>query len=296
MKGAPEIVPAMTESTPIPCFVINLADARGRLAHMTRVLAAAGIPFERIEAVKAVDVVRHPGFERIPPLAVGRPWANAELACLLSHFEAWSRIVARAEPFAAVFEDDLHIDPRLHEVLAAPEELPATADIIKLETVNIPVWVARGAIQGPAGVRFARLRSNHYGGGAYVIGRSAAKRLLTMAGLFDLPMDDAVFSPGHPVGRQLRSYQVIPALAVQDVILPAARRSAGLGSTIEAEREIARSHETAPLQATVAPNRNRLLPLHTLPQRLVRAVWRNARCRLMRAPYADPAIRLSPDA
>lgn len=266
----------------IPCFLINLNRSTARLDHMRRVLGGAGIAFERYEAVEADRVHEHPLYSRIPKLRSPRDWARAEVACLLSHYGAWTRIVAGDEPFGAVFEDDLHIDSRMREVLVA-SCMPPDADLVKLETVNTPVGIARRQDLGPSGLHFARLYTLHHGGGAYILSRAAAQRAIESIDLFDLPVDDVLFSPKHPVGRTMRCYQVVPAVAMQDVILPVDRRSPALSSVVEPSRVA--SKRGMPVPEVEPAARNRLLPLHNLPFRMVRSLWRRTIWRIETIPF-----------
>ncbi|MDR3466128.1 MAG: glycosyltransferase family 25 protein [Xanthobacteraceae bacterium] len=228
--------------------VINLAAAVERLAHMTRVLGAAGIAFERFDAIDAVSARSHRCFARIPPMAE-RGWAPAEIGCLLSHYEVWHRIASGGDPFAAVLEDDLFVDPALEPLLDGRRQIPGDADLIKLETTGIEVSLSRIARCCGAGIGFHRLRSLHHGSGAYLLSRRAAGILIDRIEAFDAPVDDALFSPAHPIGGSLRAYQVVPALAVQGVILAPTGHAPALASGIERVRTVARDLHAAMAQS-----------------------------------------------
>jgi glycosyl transferase family 25 len=264
--------------------VINLEHSTARLQHMRSVLGAAQIAFTRIEAVDARKVASHPAY-RLIPTRQGRTWVAGEVACLLSHYNVWTEIARSTEGLAAVFEDDLHIDARLRDVLRAGA-IPADADIVKLETFNVPVAISRSQASGPSGVAFARLHSLHSGSAAYVISRAAAQRATHMLSLFDLPVDDAIFEPLHPVGRAFRKYQVIPALAIQDNVLPTHTRAPELASLIEPERIL----QSAQASRGNRRGLDRLRPLRNLPARLVRAVWRRVGTRLTKIPYSGASV------
>lgn len=225
--------------------VINLAAATGRLAHMTRVLGEAGIAFERFDAIDPVRALAHPCLASLPPMAE-RGWTPAEIGCLLSHYEVWHLVAAGDAPFAAVLEDDLLVAPALASLLGGRLAIPRDADLVKLETTGVEVSLSRLArCRATGGIRFHRLRSLHHGTGAYLLSRRAAGVLIGRIAAFDAPVDDALFSPAHPVGGMLRSYQVVPALAVQSVILPDAGREPALESGMERVRNAARDINTA---------------------------------------------------
>jgi GR25 family glycosyltransferase involved in LPS biosynthesis len=88
----------------------------------------------------------------------------------------------------------------------------------------------------PAGLTFRRLHSRLHGTGAYVISRQTAQRLLALIGAFDMPVDDVLFSPYHPIGRSLRVYQAVPALAIQSNMRPDGAPRPDLKSRLEMER------------------------------------------------------------
>ncbi len=219
--------------------VINLAAASERLAHMTRVLGAAGIAFERFDAIDAEQARTHRCFARIPRMTE-RGWAPAEIGCLLSHYEVWQMIASSGDPFAAVLEDDLFVDPGLKPLLDDHRRIPRDADLVKLETTGVEVWLSRIVRCRTAGVGFHRLRSLHHGTGAYLLSRRAAGILIGRIEAFDAPVDDALFSPAHPVGGSLRAYQVVPALAVQSSVLQPTGPAPALESGIERVRNVAR--------------------------------------------------------
>lgn len=254
----------------IHCYVINLDRSTARLEHMKRVLEEAKVDFTRVKAVDARHVAAHPAYLHIPKRR-GRSWVPGEMACLLSHYDVWTLVARGAEQFAAILEDDLHIDGRLREVLHAGA-LPSDADIVKLETFNIPVSVSRWAFAGPSGVGFARLLSLHSGSGGYIISRAAAQRAIGMLNLFDFPIDDAIFGPLHPIGRTFRTYQATPALVIQDFLLPAHRQAPELASLIEPER--IQPSTQLPGSAGSSRMAGRLGWVCNLPARLVRSAWR----------------------
>lgn len=234
------------------CHVINLAGRPERLAHMRAVLGGIGVAFQRFDAIDIPRSRQHPAFGLIPPMRI-RPWSPGELACLLSHYEVWKLIAAGEERYAAVFEDDLHVDPRLARLIRDRSALPSDADLVKLETVSLPVWLARRELPGPADTRFAAIHSLHYGCGAYIVSRDTAALLVRSIGAFDLPPDDVMWGIDHPLCRKLRRYQVLPALVAQDIILPAEQRTPALASSLEPARA-----EAAKVLEQLAPQRRSL--------------------------------------
>ncbi len=217
------------------CHVINLADSPERLAHMRAALGGIGIDFQRFDAIDIPRSRQHPALGLIPPMRI-RPWTPSELACLLSHYEVWKLVAAGAGSYAAVFEDDLHVDPRLAQLIKDRSALPPDADLVKLETVRRPVWLTRREVPGPADTRYAEMKSLHHGSGAYILSRDTAALLARSIGVFDLPPDDVMWGVAHPLCRKLRRYQVLPALVTQDIILPSEQWTPALASNLEPAR------------------------------------------------------------
>ncbi len=217
------------------CHVINLADSPERLAHMRAALGGIGIDFQRFDAIDIPRSRQHPALGLIPPMRI-RPWTPSELACLLSHYEVWKLVAAGAGSYAAVFEDDLHVDPRLAQLIKDRSALPPDADLVKLETVRRPVWLTRREVPGPADTRYAEMKSLHHGSGAYILSRDTAALLVRSIGVFDLPPDDVMWGVAHPLCRKLRRYQVLPALVTQDIILPSEQWTPALASNLEPAR------------------------------------------------------------
>ena len=205
-------------------YVINLPEAESRLAHMREVLAGIGLPFERFEALNPARAALHPCFAQIPPMKE-RNWVPGEIAIILSHFEVWRLIANGEEKFGMVLEDDLVVDPALARVLNGSCPIPEDADLIKLDSgQHTLVALSRRSMATPDGFAWHRLRSLHYGGAAYLISRPAARKLMESIALFDMPVDDALFTPGHRVGRMLRVWQAVPVLAIQHLNLPPERQ------------------------------------------------------------------------
>ncbi len=226
-------------------FVINLSGDAVRLRHMREMFARIGATFERFDALDPERAAKHPGYSLVPLLR-DREWVPGELACLLSHYEVWRAIAEGEEEFGMVLEDDVFVDPALARVLDGSCPVPPGADVVKLETgeYNV-VALSRRAVATPYGFGYHRLHSVHYGAGAYAISRGAARVLIGSIGLFNMPVDDLLFTPSHPVGRKLRVWQAVPGLAIQNINLRPELRSADLGDGMAAIRAEVRAHREA---------------------------------------------------
>ncbi len=225
--------------------VINLAKATERMEHMATMLDALGIAFERFDALDPERAERHPLFAQIRPLRVRRSWVPGEIACLLSHYEVWRLIAQGPDDFAVVLEDDVLVDAGLKSLVDRTRALPADADLVKIETdARSIVALSRRTFKTEGGGVYRRLMSMHGGTGGYVLSRKAARFLITspdVARSFDMPVDDMLFVPTHPIGRRLRVYQSVPALAIQGVNLRGGEDQTKLGSGLEELRNLERS-------------------------------------------------------
>ena len=197
------------------CYVINLDRSPLRLAGMTDLFGAAGIPFERFAAV---DGDRLPA-ERIEGLTFRRPDYRAltpsEVGCFLSHRGCWERIAAGSDDFAAIFEDDIDFSRNGTACLKNAAWIPADADLVKLEAYDQKVCVGRRALRMPGNYSLTRLWSKHWGSAGYIVSRSFAARLANNTRQFSVTVDDALFNPRYAAVSEAVVYQIMPALCIQ---------------------------------------------------------------------------------
>ena len=216
-------------------FVINLAERPERLAHMTKTFGDIGLSFERFEAIDRATAAHHPDRHRLPPQQ-GRDWTPGEIACFLSHREIWRMIAEGRARWGAIFEDDIIVDPRLGAVLDEIETRLDDADIVKLETYNQWTLTSRRVVARTDGIEFRRLLAEHKGAAGYVVSRKTARTLVASVERFDRPADFALFAPGHPIGRELKVYQTVPAVIIQDSTQQPGVRNPRLTSSLKSER------------------------------------------------------------
>jgi glycosyl transferase family 25 len=219
----------------LKCYLINLDRSPERLERMTAILGGLGIEFERVAAVDGRTLTEEQAI-RTPP-ADGMPGLTPnEIGCLLSHRRCLERIVAGDEPYAAIFEDDIHLTDDARHLLTRSDWIPTDAEIIRIETLpEYRIYVERQGVK--VGTRHVAVRMHSLGVGAagYIVSRSAAARLLHFSKTVSVPFDLIVFDPRFGFFQKLVAYQLIPALCVQD---NAFQRSgpAFLASMIEPER------------------------------------------------------------
>jgi glycosyl transferase, family 25 len=186
-------------------FLINLDRSADRLAHMRAQLN--GMPFERISAIDGSND---------PPTAKGL--TRFELACLESHKIAWRTFLISPERHACFLEDDLHIWPGFAALIGGDAWIPKDAHSVKLDTYlqKVEIGEKRAAVGGR---QVARLFSRHQSSAAYILAREGAARYLELSADASLPADYLLF-PSNPSRLGLRIYQLSPAVAIQDHLLP----------------------------------------------------------------------------
>ena len=185
-------------------YVLNLDRHPDRLAHMRGQLV--DIPFARIAAID--------GAKQAPTT---KGLTRFELACLASHRGAWRQFLDGVESYACFFEDDLHVWPRLDELIGSEDWIPSDAHSIKLDTYFQRVKLG-DAQPAPGGRHVARLFTRHESSAAYLLTRAGARRYLELTANPALPADYSLF-PRNPRKLGLHVYQLTPAIAIQDHLL-----------------------------------------------------------------------------
>ena len=198
--SAPEPEPRMK------IYLINLDRCADRLAHMRSQLA--GMAFERISAIDGSNVAQS-----------AKGLTRFELACLESHKIAWRKFLMGPDEHACFLEDDLHIRPGLGALVGHEAWIPNDAHSVKLDTYLQKVDL--GEKRAAAGGReVARLYTRHQSSAAYILSRAGAARYLELSADASPPADYLLF-PNNSRRLGLCIYQLYPAVAIQDHLLPA---------------------------------------------------------------------------
>jgi glycosyl transferase, family 25 len=186
-------------------YVINLDRDRERLEHMREQLR--GLSFIRVPAVDGTKLSETFG-----------GLTRFELACLASHRNAWRLFLGAADRHACFLEDDLHIWPGFKTLAKDDAWIPVDAHSVKIDTYlqNVRLAERRTIVDGR---QVARLYSRHESSAAYLLSRQGAERYLELTARPSLPADYALF-PKSARRQGLRVYQLTPAVAIQDHLLP----------------------------------------------------------------------------
>jgi glycosyl transferase family 25 len=182
-------------------YYINLDREDERRAHMERALA--GLDFERVAARDG---------RQSPPTEKGL--TRFEIACLMSHREAWTRFLASPAPFACFLEDDVHFSPDFVAFVGEDSWIPANVHAVKLDTFFNPVMLGPPVAEAKRR-RLARLFTRHESCAAYILSREGAETFLRATEKATLPVDYIVF-PEDPAKQGFKLLQLTPAVAIQD--------------------------------------------------------------------------------
>lgn len=113
-------------------YIINLARAADRRAHMERQLPHAGLDGEFIDAVDGRDL------DLCTPGLVGSRWLGSSpfspnvVACALSHQMAYRRVVEGSDPGAVILEDDVELPSNLGSLTERLAERIVGAHVVLL--------------------------------------------------------------------------------------------------------------------------------------------------------------------
>ena len=145
--------------TPFPVFLINLAGSDDRLTSAQGQLDAAGIAFERIDAVdgrKRAAETFETYDDAAARLFFGRSMASGEVGCYLSHAKAAQAVLDSGAPYGLVLEDDFK---------AAPQAWPVLNDVIaRLNAGVLPDWELVNLCRAPRMVTRPLARLTAHGG------------------------------------------------------------------------------------------------------------------------------------
>lgn len=218
----------------IPCYYINLDRSTDRDAAFRAECARVGIEPVRVPAVDGralpEDVVAAMGPRTSGEYGVG----YGEIGCFLSHVRLWEMVVAEAQDWAFVCEDDIHFASNAAEFLRSSDWLPADADLVKAETVFQRVLMDKRPATSAFGHGLFRLCSAHGGTAGYFVSRRGAQKLLDQTSAACDPVDQLMFNPRLGIAGDLSIWQLEPAICVQDYLVTASDRHSGVESMVNA--------------------------------------------------------------
>lgn len=187
----------------IPCFVINLAHAVERRAHMEQQLQMQGIQAEFIDAVNGrqmneAERQSHLNSEKMRE--IGWKLSPAEIGCALSHLKVYELMVERQLPYAIILEDDIELAGDFAALFQDETFKQIEQDIPAHEPHSVQLNYVRRAYRygftDIVGTRYMRVRSYSatWSTAAYIITLPAAKKLLEERYPIWAPADDWNYS------------------------------------------------------------------------------------------------------
>ncbi|RDJ02327.1 glycosyltransferase family 25 protein [Rhizobium grahamii] len=208
-----EAIQAKRPPVQFATFLINLDRSTDRGTRMAFLLGHMGLGFERVSAIDGAKLRRpFPYFdERGYLLRHGRKPNPYEIGCYLSHVECARRLLASADEYALILEDDLNFDARFMTLVTEVLAINSQWDIVRLSTVNVgrKYQVSRLTPKHSFAISLTREK----GSGAYLINRRAAEWITQRLVPMRLPYDLA-FDTEYLVG--LRAFFVDPPPVWQD--------------------------------------------------------------------------------
>lgn len=207
-------------------FIINLDRSIERMECMQRLALDLDLDYERVRAVDGAML--DPVTRRLHEETAVHPPSNGELGCFLSHQECWRKVIVGQDEVVLILEDDVVSLPAGRDVLAQAGALARQVDIVRLEGHWARVWGDRRGIPLSAGHQAIKLRSGAIGTGAYLVSKTAARKLLELHPCYHRPIDLTLYSNPN---AQLDIRIVLPALFAQGYLVGL---DGAFASTIEA--------------------------------------------------------------
>ncbi|WP_247875227.1 glycosyltransferase family 25 protein [Ochrobactrum sp. Marseille-Q0166] len=197
-------------SNSVPVYVINLARSFQRWEALKASAEQFGIELRRVEAVEGKLLKEHElanldeaSFRR----RHGKIVLPAEIGCYFSHIKALEAIIAAAEPYAVIVEDDVRFTSDFLPFINGAIKLQGW-DVIKLINHRMAAFRSFGAVIG----RFSIGRSLHGPLGssaAYLLTKDGARKLLAAIKPMSLPYDVAM-ERGWDGGYELFTTNIPP--------------------------------------------------------------------------------------
>jgi glycosyl transferase family 25 len=216
-------------------YILNLPSAQERRQFQMSQAERLGLEAVFMDAQTPADI------SESDMMAHAFSWERAikitEVACFLSHYAAWEKVAASQEP-ALILEDDAILAQETPALLAWCSDLKMV-DHVSLETRQRQKLIGHHSLTH-VGVQacLRPLLQDRTGAAAYVLWPAGAKVLIDKFTQKGMGLADAFISSTY----QLRSWQTVPALAVQaDMAI-----AYGLPCPINATSLIAREKVSSP--------------------------------------------------
>lgn len=173
-------------------YVINLARATERMAHMQSELDRIQIEFTRIDAVlgdqlsEPIEDFDEKRFNRL----TGKHRNKREIGCYFSHIKALKSFLKTSAEHALILEDDINLPDTLPALLAEAIKHSAHWDLLRLTSSRKGVLIHIAPLNDTHQLAYnTKVLKNT---GAYLINRKAAERCIKYMLPMRLPYDVAL--------------------------------------------------------------------------------------------------------
>ena len=163
--------------------------------------------------------------------------SSGEMGCYLSHRKAWNRLLDDGFDCGFIAEDDVHL-ANASRFLQNSKWLPAQFDLIKADTFYHLCEFGVDELSMHLGHTLRPLKSIHPGTAGYFVSRQGAIRLLGATEYVCGPIDEIMFNRRFGIAQSLVTYQLDPAICVQDDHARRTSAQIGFKSTIGPERTL----------------------------------------------------------
>lgn len=214
--------------------VVSLINENERRQHIDSLFKKHNIEFDYFDAINKSQV---DATLTAYKLAVhSDKMSKGEVACYLSHYCLWQRVIDQDLPYLMIFEDDIYFSKSASELLNNCEWLPDDFDVIKLETMYDRVMINQG-VHLVHDLKLCHMQSRHMGMAGYIISQKGAKKIVGMIQALGIerPIDHIMFD--ELIGQKESClYQVSPAICIQDKIIN--KQSIKFASGLEDTRNV----------------------------------------------------------
>jgi GR25 family glycosyltransferase involved in LPS biosynthesis len=196
----------------VSIYYINLASRPDRREFMENQLASLGLVGTRIEAATPADLTAE---ELALYCDSGKPkyLRPRELACSRSHARVWEAMLANADDYALVLEDDAELSPMLPGLLS--EVAAIGVDVVRLEATGRRLRLLPAEKTTVGGVSLHPFRSTPAGSAGYIINSRAAQTLLGHPAFNERQTDLALYNPFLQPALSLTRLQTLPGMVRQ---------------------------------------------------------------------------------
>lgn len=201
----------MKKTDDIPVFAICLEREAARKERLAQHLQSLNMPFQFSNAVDgrklSADERDHYYSEKQAITVRGRPLADGEIGCYLSHSRIWERMVDQQIELALVLESDAVLTDETTTALKACQETKTHWDLIMLfyRECYPSLWHRSPLTEQSRLVRFSNKSACTT---AYLITLEGARKLLKKAYPIHMPVDD--FMTGGYIKKGINTFAVYP--------------------------------------------------------------------------------------